>query len=143
MVLNEKIKPFLVLICLFNENNRLSFLTCAGSYKKMVVRKIYGPYKRAVWEKLSLNLIRKILKCFLMCLIFGLLKAFMCLFRCLNLRILLCIFFSSKALMCYVFNFLKINGFMCLIGYVLIKNWVYLLRKNLNQQVHALIKNNN
>ena len=36
MLLNEKIKPFLVLILLLNEI-RLRFLNCAGSYKKLGV----------------------------------------------------------------------------------------------------------
>ena len=40
MFLNEKNKYFLVLILLFNEKQRLRFLNCAGSYKKMgVVRR--------------------------------------------------------------------------------------------------------
>ena len=36
MFLNEKIKPFLVLILLFLTKKRLWFLNCAGSYKKWV-----------------------------------------------------------------------------------------------------------
>ena len=35
MVLNEKIKHFLVLILLLDDIKRLCFLDCAGSYKKM------------------------------------------------------------------------------------------------------------
>ena len=36
MVLNEKSKPFLVLILRFLTKKRLWFLNCAGSYKKWV-----------------------------------------------------------------------------------------------------------
>ena len=35
---------------------------------------------------------------------------------------ILCLFFSTKAFMCYVLNFFEKKGFMCLIGHVLIKN---------------------
>ena len=38
---------------------------------------------------------------------------------------ILCLFFKTKAFMCYVLNFFEKKAFMCLIGHVLIKKWVY------------------
>ena len=56
---------------------------------------------------------------------------------------ILCLFFSTKAFMCYVLNFFEKKVFMCLIGHVLIKNectcilyFELELAKNIRKRVH-------
>ena len=53
MVLNEKIKPFLVLILCFLTKKRLWFLNCAGSYKKYGCNYTISPKNIYIFCKLK------------------------------------------------------------------------------------------